>query len=316
MYTVPVYFHRYIYVPAEVNLQAHACARHYGRRWTCTVVVLVLARLVRCRGHARPALRTNAKRTQSAPRICRTDGRPAGESFWRTAQTFSSYHLAAQLGTPGYSDRRGALAVWLWPRLDAAVAASAAAAWSRSCLALPCLALDSWARPRPSFQTLLLPTTAFQQVRTRILSIPIHHQPAKTGTRARARAARARSLFQRRRRRQPLGSGRAATPRAATHPWTRWLRVAPRLARRNSLPYMSLAIRFGSSRCSLAHSSRCRCSHIHEERGWPRQPLWLAWFVSYSILSLFSSGRFWRGRRPPVHGSPTCPIPYLHCGRG
>lgn len=94
MYTVPVYFHRYIYVPAEVNLQAHACALHYGRRWTCTVVVLVLARLVRCRGHARPALRTNAKRTQSAPRIGRTDGRRAGESFWRTAQTFSSYHLA------------------------------------------------------------------------------------------------------------------------------------------------------------------------------------------------------------------------------
>lgn len=169
MYTVPVYFHRYIYVPAEVNLQAHACARHYGRRWTCTVVVLVLvlARLVRCRGHARPAVRTNAKRTQSAPRIGRTAGRRVVLADRSNVQLVPS-SSSSSVGTPGYSDllwRSGSGPAWMrrLPR-------SAAAAWSRSRLAsprlaLPCLALDSWARPRPSFQTLLLPTTAFQQVR-------------------------------------------------------------------------------------------------------------------------------------------------------
>jgi hypothetical protein len=317
MDTVAVYFHRYIYVPAEVNLQAHACARHYGRRWTCTVVVLVLARLVRCRGHARPALRTNAKRTQSAPRICRTDGRPAGESFWRTAQTFSSYHLAAQLGTPGYSDRRGALAVWLWPRLDAAVAASAAAAWSRSCLALPCLGLLGPAPPvvpdpSPAHHRLPAgpnpnslhpyPPPASQdrdqgqgqgqgQGRPSSIAVPTATSTTAAGVWAGRHAARSHTSM------DPVATCRASAG-------------APQFF---TIYVSGYTVRFLEM---LAHSSRCRCSHIHEERGWPRQPLWLAWFVSYSILSLFSSGRFWRGRRPPVHGSPTCPIPYLHCGRG
>lgn len=69
---------------------------------------------------------------------------------------------------------------------------------------------------------------------------------------------------------------------------------------------MSLAIRFGSSRCSLAHLSRCRCSHIHSRRAWLAASASLARLVRFIFhhLSLFS----------PLGGSgllareaPTCP---------
>lgn len=154
MYTVAVYFHRYIYVPANVNLlQAHACARHDGRRWTCTVVVLVLvlARLVRCRGHARPALRTNAKRTQSAPRICRTDGRTDGRRVVladRSNVQLVPSSSSSSVGTPGYSDRRvlwrsGSGPAWM-RRLPPALLLRGLA------LASPCLGLLGPAPPRPA----------------------------------------------------------------------------------------------------------------------------------------------------------------------
>lgn len=163
----------------------------------------------------------------------------------------------------------------------------------------PRLALDSWARPRPAPPVVPDPSPAHHRLPagpSRILHVPIRHQPA------RARAARARSLFQRRRRRQPLGSGRAATPRAATHPWTRWLRVAPLLARRNSLPYVSgYPVRFLEM---LARTFISLSLLAHSRRAWLAASASLARLVRCIFHHLSPSFLLWAVL---AREAPTCP---------
>jgi hypothetical protein len=118
-------------------------------------------------------------------------------------------------------------------------------------------------------------------------------------------------------------SRRAATPRAATRA-PRPLRVAPRLPRRN--PFSSNP---PASRCPHIDLVRAQWSAAlllpalsrREEREYSTTlpsasaidalpPLvFSACGGVMCFLRFFSPGGFWRRGRPPVHGTPTCPIP-------
>jgi hypothetical protein len=131
-----------------------------------------------------------------------------------------------------------------------------------------------------------------------------------------------RSMFQRRRRQRGwAGPRRRAGPprRAQPHAIPATCRASARAPQFHGRVHRRLFAAPRASRCLLhidlvcvctystvvallptgeSESTRRRCLATHDDDA-------LGYFFQFS-------GSFWRGRRPPVHGTPTCPIrPYL-----
>lgn len=96
---------------------------------------------------------SNERKANPISAADRPDGRTAGRRVVladRSNVQLVPSSSSSSVGTPGYSDRRVIWRSGSGPAWMRRLPRSAAAAWSRSRLALPCLALDSWARPRPA----------------------------------------------------------------------------------------------------------------------------------------------------------------------